>query len=640
MQSEEEEDQSKRTNVGKKWSEKDETYLLTNHLKGVHIPQIASFLHRTDYSVISRVYELAVRHMDTNESLSLEDVLKLYNLTDLEKLKMIFEKYQVALKTKKKTVSLAATCTKKPQKLITSFMIDKKAPSESTEVSVGDTDKKAPEVSVDTEQDNIFSSFCHTTLVEKDLTNYIHPQKQPETDIASCDQNEKKCSKYFTVKEAVAQITDTRSLPSTPSKFTVSSPLNLDQSKAVVAVTENRKNIFLTGEPGTGKTYTIQIIKETLLHQNKKVAVTAMTGTASVLANAKTLHSFLGIGLGKKDVDELVKDAYMKQKEKVFALQNTDVLIVDEVSMLDVELFNKISEYLKKIRRSKLPFGNIQMIFVGDFCQLPPVKGEYCFLSPLWKEASIETIFLTENVRQAKDPEFADMLRRLRWGYESMTEGDLAILEEMGTTVFPDSIVPTRLFPKNAQVDRINKSFFQCLIGSDDIIDTITCTPKVDSKDAMKFRTYAELTGITFDLELCIGTQVMITRNIDVDEGLVNGTRGVVSAIYRHDLSVDITLMDGRRAHIAYVEASFPVDKRNEITYRMMPLKYAWAISQHKCQGMTLDAIEIDLGEDIFENGQAYVALSRAEHRKSVRILNFDRFSFKTHVEVKKFYNK
>jgi ATP-dependent DNA helicase PIF1 len=132
---------------------------------------------------------------------------------------------------------------------------------------------------------------------------------------------------------------------------------------------------------------------------------------------------------------------------------------------------------------------------------------------------------------------------------------------------------------------------------------------------------------------------VIITRNIDVDEGLVNGTRAVIQAIYRHDFSVDVILLNGRRAHIAYVEASFPLDMKNEITYQMMPLKYAWAISQHKCQGMTLDAIEIDLGKDIFENGQAYVALSRAEHRKNVRIVNFDRFSFKTHDEVKRFYS-
>ena len=196
-------------------------------------------------------------------------------------------------------------------------------------------------------------------------------------------------------------------------------------------MTERHKNIFLTGEPGTGKTYTIQTIKEILLKQKKKVAVTALTGTAAVLANAKTLHSFLGIGIAKGEVDYWVKEAKMKHKDKVLAIQNTDVLIIDEVSMLDAELFYKISEYLKIIRHSKRPFGNLQMIFVGDFCQLPPINGEYCFLSPLWVEANIESIFLKENVRQAKDPEFGEMLRRLRWGYEAMTDRDLVILEEM-----------------------------------------------------------------------------------------------------------------------------------------------------------------------------------------------------------------
>jgi ATP-dependent exoDNAse (exonuclease V) alpha subunit len=616
MQVEEEdvrEDQSKRANVGKKWSEKDETYLLSNHLSGVPTSDIALFLQRTDFSVVTRVYEIAVRIFCTQAKTdqTLEDVALLYKLSDMEKLKMTYEKYQLVPKKPPASTSEFSTQPKLPksqksktQKSITSFIIDKK-PSQVQDSAVE-------------EVTNIFSSFCHADVNSNN--NVVSEEKKCSDVVVS---EEKKCSKYFSKEAVVAP--------------PPSSLLNADQLRAVTAVTEKRKNIFLTGEPGTGKTFTIQIIKEILLKQKKKVAITAMTGTAAVLANAKTLHSFLGIGLGKKDVDELVKDAYMKQKDKVLVIQSTDVLIIDEVSMLDAELFNKISEYLKRLRRSKLPFGNIQMLFVGDFCQLPPVNGEYCFLSPLWIEANIESIFLRENVRQAKDPEFADMLRRLRWGYEAMTEKDMAILSEMTTTVFPENIVPTRLFPKNIQVDRINKGFFQRLITSEEV-DVITCFPKIEPKDASKFRLYADSTGVALDLELCIGTQVMITRNIDVDEGLVNGTRGVVSAIYRHDLSVDITLMNRKRAHIAYVEASFPLDKKSDATYRMMPLKYAWAISQHKCQGMTLDAIEIDLGEDIFENGQAYVALSRAEHRKSVRIVNLDRFSFKTHHDVRNFY--
>jgi ATP-dependent DNA helicase PIF1 len=634
------EDQSKRANVGKKWSEKDEAYLLSNHLSGIHISDTASVLQRTDFSVITRVYEIAVRDISEGRCQTLEDVALQYKLKDFEKLKLAHEKHQLAMK---KILSspppLEATKKSKPQKSITSFMIDKKSSSSPLVKGVEVGGGEGGRVSTDAiNEPNIFSKFRNE---EREIIIETKPLLTMKTFDAPLE--ETKTSKYFS-KEVPENQKKVASLPAptTPALHRHHHyHLNADQQKAVVVVTEKRKNIFLTGEPGTGKTFTIQIIKDLLVKQGKKVAITAMTGTAAVLANAKTLHSFLGIGLGKKEVDELVKDVYMKQKEKVLMIQDTDVMIIDEVSMLDAELLHKISEFLKRLRRSKLPFGNLQMIFVGDFCQLPPVNGNYCFSSPVWVEAEIESIFLKENVRQAKDPEFAEMLRRLRWGYESMTEGDLAILTEMTTTKFPESIVPTRLFPKNAQVDKINKNFFQRLITSrtGGEVDAILCFPKVDSKDAVKFRTYADLTGIALDLELCIGTQVMITRNIDVEEGLVNGTRGVVSAIYRHDLSVDITLMNGQRAHIAYVEATFPLDKKKESTYRMMPLKYAWAISQHKCQGMTLDAIEIDLGEDIFENGQAYVALSRAEHRKSVRIVNFDRFSFKTHADVKTFYS-
>jgi len=612
MQVEEEEDQSKRSNVGKKWLEEDQVSLLTKHLSGVPISDIALFLQRTQLSVTTRLYEMAVKkyYSRTNQDQTLEDIALLYKLNDSEKLQMVHEKYKLSLE--KKASDTSQQKKSRPQKSITSFMIDKK-----TLEPVSSHLPKEKEESV-----NIFANFCSDKVSAEDTCTTFVPE-------------EKKVSKYFAKEQPVfEQVKVVVSLPSSD----IDKRLNEDQKKAVVAVTERHKNIFLTGEPGTGKTYTIQTIKEILLKQKKKVAVTALTGTAAVLANAKTLHSFLGIGIAKGEVDYWVKEAKMKHKDKVLAIQNTDVLIIDEVSMLDAELFYKISEYLKIIRHSKRPFGNLQMIFVGDFCQLPPINGEYCFLSPLWVEANIQSIFLKENVRQAKDPEFGEMLRRLRWGYDAMSDRDLVILEEMTKTVFPESIIPTRLYPKNLQVDRINKDFFRRLVNND-YVDVITCVPKVEQKYAVKFRAYADLTGIQLDLELCIGTQVMITRNIDVDEGLVNGTRAVIQAIYRHDFSVDVILLNGRRAHIAYVEASFPLDMKNEITYQMMPLKYAWAISQHKCQGMTLDAIEIDLGKDIFENGQAYVALSRAEHRKNVRIVNFDRFSFKTHDEVKRFYS-
>ena len=168
--------------------------------------------------------------------------------------------------------------------------------------------------------------------------------------------------------------------------------LNEEQNHALKCVIDGH-SILLTGSAGTGKSYTIKYIIEYLNNANKKYAITASTGTAAVIIGGQTLHSFLGLGLGTGSVKEILNNI-LKNKKKYESILNLDVLIIDEISMIDKELFEKISIILSIIKSNDKFFGNIQLILVGDFCQLAPVKGKYCFLADIWNKMNIKIVLL------------------------------------------------------------------------------------------------------------------------------------------------------------------------------------------------------------------------------------------------------
>lgn len=402
-----------------------------------------------------------------------------------------------------------------------------------------------------------------------------------------------------------------------------------DEQLAVLEHIKRGRNVFLTGAAGTGKSYTVRQIVAWAQSEGITFGVTATTGAAAILIGGKTLHSFLGIGLARKSVDQLVFDTKTKKRWLPRKLLSTRLLIIDEVSMMSDELMDKICEYLREIRKNDKPFGGIQVVFVGDFHQLPSVEGNYCFLSATWERMNIRCIELQHNHRQEGDSKFRDILGRARIG--ALTDDDIETLTALQATKWEQGILPTRLFSKNVAVDRINADAYAQLIADGAAEHVYKTKFSIE-----KAKTWAASIGIKEQVALCVGAQVMITWNVSVELGIVNGTRGIVTEVSA--LGPHVRLKDGRVIRID--PQRIVCDDEPTIFVITMPVRLAYSISIHKSQGCTLDAVCLDLGPSIFADGQGYTALSRARSLDSIRITQVSARAFKTNEQVLAFYRQ
>lgn len=398
--------------------------------------------------------------------------------------------------------------------------------------------------------------------------------------------------------------------------------MNPEQLKVLESV-KLGQNTLITGGAGVGKSYTVEKIVEWATQNHKIVGVCAMTGCAALLINGTTLHSFLGIGLGQEPALTLARKVskYPTVRERI---QDLDVFFLDEVSMLNAELFEKIEEFLRLVRKSKKPFGGVQMIFIGDPFQLCPVTGDYFFDCKLWRESNFVVQELTINMRQQGDLKFKELLDRVRYGV--CNSEDLAVLQSLKTTEFPDGIKPTRLYSKNVSVDAINQTE---LLNLNKPLEEFKA--EYSNEASMK---WAKANRIPESIKICVGAQVMCCRNLP-EVGLVNGSRGIVSAITPDYVKLD--LASGNSVMIGLISVKERDKPWIEIKY--LPLKLAWAVTIHTSQGMTLDALEVDLGRDIFAWGQAYTGLSRARSLSSIRVTSVVPESFVTHKKVIDFFS-
>ena len=404
---------------------------------------------------------------------------------------------------------------------------------------------------------------------------------------------------------------------------------------------EKGKNIFLTGPGGCGKSYLIDFISEISQRNNLALAKTASTGVAAFNIGGQTIHSFCGIGLGDEDVNFLIKKVFQNRKASE-RIRKTDILVIDEVSMVKAELFEKVDLIFRAIKSKKhLPFGGIQVILVADFLQLPPIwkKDEtkkHIFESKIWHECKLKNIYLTELVRQKEGSDFAEALLKIRVGDIK----GLSILSSRIDAKFPDDgIEPVRIFCKNIDVNKYNEErlkeikspskFFYCHdTGSPHHIDFF-------NKNCPALET----------VELKVGAQVMLLSNFDTNQGLVNGSIGVVKSFTTDGPIVgfkntDLLVTENRweiKEQVAGVSGTF--NYRVVASRTQIPLKVCYSVTVHKSQGVTLDRASIDLNE-AFGTGIVYVALSRVRNLESLSLADFPESKLVVDEKALEFYDK
>lgn len=420
-------------------------------------------------------------------------------------------------------------------------------------------------------------------------------------------------------------------------------------------------NIFVTGPGGTGKTALIKSIYKHAIHKGTRIYVCALTGCAAILleCKAKTVHSWAGIGLGKKSIEDTITRV-MRNKFIKSVWLDTDVLVVDEVSMMSQQLFELLDAVGKAVRKNNEPFGGIQLVFSGDFYQLPPVGDQdqpetvrFCFESPLWFQTFHKRnhVVLHHIFRQTNEI-YQSVLNQLREGRLKRSTNNLLIhLVENPPDLSGYDVKPTKLFPTRAMVDYVNREEMNKLTGQayeyEATDHTDIAMTAAESKRQATFtreQIQAELAYLRGNLRvstkftLKVGAQVMCVVNMKSDVGdilLCNGSQGVIVNM-SEDGYPEVQFHN--KVKMVMRPFTWASETIPGVGVSQVPLILAWALTIHKSQGCTLDLAEVDAGSGIFECGQTYVALSRVRSLEGLYLKSFDIERVRINKNVKKFY--
>lgn len=386
-------------------------------------------------------------------------------------------------------------------------------------------------------------------------------------------------------------------------------------------------NVFLTGEPGSGKTYTINQYVSYLREHGVAAAITASTGIAATHIGGMTVHSWSGIGI-KDSLDKYELDRVANNKYVFNRIDRAKVLIIDEVSMLSADTLSMVDAVCREVKRNTLPFGGLQVILVGDFFQLPPVQktpARFAYESQSWKHLNPIVCYLTEQHRQ-EDQDFLSLLCAIRADRFNLSGEHLPHLERR--IISPGSKLENipKLFSHNLDVDRVNEEHLNKLPGKPEVF-------VMEERGRPKLVDGLKKSCLSPEkLVLKPKAAVMFTKN-NQREGFVNGTLGVVEGFDPNTDYPIVKTRDGNRIWVEPMDWTIEDDGRVLAKISQLPLRLAWAITVHKSQGMSLDAAVMDL-RAVFEFGQGYVALSRVRSLAGLHLLGWNERTFQVHPQV------
>ncbi len=391
------------------------------------------------------------------------------------------------------------------------------------------------------------------------------------------------------------------------------------EQEAVFHLLEARAaHMFITGKAGTGKSYLLTHVQE---HTTKNLVVLAPTGVAALTVGGQTIHSFFGLPPALLTPETLADHDVAPHKKRL--VRNINTIVIDEVSMVRADVMDAMDIILRRVRKTDAPFGGVQMVLFGDLYQLPPVvsdtalrtyfaehyAGPYFFNARVWQRAALEVHELEQVLRQ-EDDAFKDVLNRVREGHDG--HAVCAAINERVAEDFPDDGVVV-LTMTNAVAQRINAMRLRA-IATDAMVHTAIVDGAVEQS---AFPTEEHL-------HLKAGAQVMFLKN-DPEHRWVNGTMGYVEDMDDDEILVRVgddvyTVARAVWHKIRYVynRDTQKVEEDVVSSFTQFPLRLAWAITVHKSQGQTYDAVIIDRGRGAFAHGQMYVALSRCRHWETV----------------------
>ena len=379
-------------------------------------------------------------------------------------------------------------------------------------------------------------------------------------------------------------------------------PLSPEQEAVMFHMVDPRP-ILVTGKAGTGKSH---LLKH-LVKKYPSLAITASTGIAALNVGGQTLHSFAGLGMSPKDANSVLKRLrQMRGNTTIDTIKGLQYLAIDEVSMMGAKLLDLVDGVFQAIRRNGLPFGGVKVIMFGDFLQLPPVNDDWAFKSFFWETAKPKVVILTKIFRQ-QDEDFANFLSCVReapWttGGECPDYVIQTIKKRYLAKPDPDK-PPVVLHTTNVAVDGINARRLEALDGEQRVK-----TAREYGKDWALEKMEKDCKAPKI-LKLKVGARVMLLINICPLGGLANGSLGTVVEIRPTTIIVDF---DGAGREIISRHTFEMKDKGSILAERIQfPLRLAWAITMHKSQGLTMDAVEVHMGANFCPPGAAYVAMSR-----------------------------